>query len=405
MKKTVLLFAVALIATACVPKGFGRTVDFEEPSIKDDFCGVYINFQYCKCAFHNEFCDAIGKSKREANSYVQAEFKKWRQTQLDTFAAECASAGGIFDEDRCRYCKEGYVADNDHCVEPEDLADADSEVTAQLPDAIYNADCTVKQDVYDAEWMKYSDIDDAIPFEDRSYEAQQALVAYETMTDKMLEGFALERDVEIEKQMIDELETYRTALVQNLKTNLLKSFWRLAWVTYATIDSTKSLKGSYEKIIEGAGALEQIGAGLKIVRSGVPSSSALAIDTSSVSGKVKSGGLSVALDAVESLGDPVAVATTVFQEAASQSLPSADITDEEVAILKNQQETKGVIDEILAESRAANAVREARMTELETEIADLQRQVDEWEGEEKDRTRNSLEESCKELMKQKSEER
>ncbi|MEK7584534.1 MAG: hypothetical protein AAB490_04775 [Patescibacteria group bacterium] len=399
MKRTAILFAIAFLVTACVPKGFGRTVDFDEPSIKDDFCGVHINFQYCKCAFHNEFCDVIGMKKKDANSYVQAEYKKWRQTQLDMFAAECTGAGGIFDEDRCRYCKEGYVAEDDRCVKSEDLTNTDGEATAQLPDPIYNADCTVKQDVYDVDWMKYSDIDDAIPFEDRSYEAQQALVAYEMMTDKMLEGFALERDVEIEKQMIQELEAYRGALVQNQKTNLLKSFWRLAWVTYATIDSTKSLKGSYEKIIEGAGALEQIGAGLKIIRSGVPSSSALAIDTSSVSGKVKSGGLSVALDAVESLGDPVAVATTVFQEAAGQSLPSADITDEEVAILKNQQETKGIIDEVLVESRAANATREARMTELEAEIADLRRQVDEWEGKEKDRARNSLEASCRELMK------
>ena len=45
--------------------------------IKDNFCGVYINYQYCKCAFHNEYCESIGMSKGEAHTYVYAEYDKW----------------------------------------------------------------------------------------------------------------------------------------------------------------------------------------------------------------------------------------------------------------------------------------------------------------------------------------
>jgi uncharacterized Zn-binding protein involved in type VI secretion len=48
-----------------------------KPSIKDDFCGIHINFQYCKCAFHNEYCGAIGMSKSEAKTYVYSEYEAW----------------------------------------------------------------------------------------------------------------------------------------------------------------------------------------------------------------------------------------------------------------------------------------------------------------------------------------
>lgn len=48
-----------------------------DSNIKDDFCGVHINYQYCKCAFHNEDYDNIKMSKSEAKTYVYAEYDKW----------------------------------------------------------------------------------------------------------------------------------------------------------------------------------------------------------------------------------------------------------------------------------------------------------------------------------------
>ncbi|MBN1793248.1 PAAR domain-containing protein [Candidatus Woesearchaeota archaeon] len=45
--------------------------------IKDNFCGVHINFQYCKCAFHNQYCDSIGMTKSEAKAYVYAQYEAW----------------------------------------------------------------------------------------------------------------------------------------------------------------------------------------------------------------------------------------------------------------------------------------------------------------------------------------
>ena len=54
-----------------------------KPSIKDDFCGVHINFQYCKCAFHNEYCGAVGMSKGEAKTYVYSEYEAWLDKQSE----------------------------------------------------------------------------------------------------------------------------------------------------------------------------------------------------------------------------------------------------------------------------------------------------------------------------------
>lgn len=48
-------------------------------SIKDDFCGVHINYQYCKCAFHNQYCENVGMTKSEAHTYVYAQYEIWLQ--------------------------------------------------------------------------------------------------------------------------------------------------------------------------------------------------------------------------------------------------------------------------------------------------------------------------------------
>ena len=391
----ILLLLMVLVLVGCVKKGYAQLVEFETPNIKDDFCGVHLNFQYCKCAFHNEYCDAIGMSKGQANNYVNDEFDTWVAGLVEDFLAQCTAAGGIAQDDACQYCEEGYQVSDEQCVSPDEAAGSDQQETAFTPDGPLNSDCTIKADEFDADWKKYSDIDEAIPFEERSYEAKQALTVYEEMIGKMVEAFEIERDIEIENQLQAELLTYREALVQNIKTNLLKSFWRLSWVTYTTIQSGKGVGESYNTLLTSGASAETVGAGLKVIQGIIPNDSALAIDTSTVTGKAKSVGAAVALEAIDSLGDPTKIATELFKSAANAPLPSADISPEEVAILRDQHLTKGAIDEILADSRAANQDREARLATLEQEIGELQTQVDSWEAKEKDRVKFNLEDSCK----------
>jgi len=392
MKNIALLAIAPLFLVGCVgSSGVGKTVKFEKPDIKDDFCGVHLNFQYCKCAFHNQYCDTIGLNKSASNTYVQEEYQKWLDQQRAEFSQACVAAGGIDRGDACDYCQQGFVQQADSCV-PADAAAGKPQFQADGP---LTAACEIKQEEFDRDWKKYSDIDERIPFEERSYEAKQALTSYDAMIDLMVEGFSLERDREVENQMQTELETYRDALVKDLKTNLLKAFWRLSWVTYTTVQNGKGLGESYANLLTTGASVETIGSGLKVIQGSIPNDSSLAIDTSTISGKAKSVGAAVALEAIDSLGDPVKIATEFFKSTANAPLPSADLTPEEVAILKNQHLTKGVVDEILAESRAANQARADRIAGIEVEIAALQNEIDNWEAQEKIRVQVLLQESCR----------
>lgn len=385
MKKLIIIFSLLLLS-GCQKTGWGKAVSFNTPDIKDDFCGVVINFQYCKCAFHNQYCDQIGMDKKAANEYVQSEYQKWLGQEVDKFAKNCEQAGGFFSDDKCQYCAEGYGVQDNDCV-------AAAEIVKKI-EGPFKDDCTIKNDEFDKDWKKYSDIDEAINFEDRSYEAKQALVAYDSMIAKMTEAFTLDRDIEIEKQLQKELEDYRYALVNNIKTNLLKSFWRLSWTTYSTIKGAKGLGESFSEVLTSAEGVEAIGKGLKVVQGVIPNDSVLTINTDSFSGKAKSIGAASALEGLSSLGDPVNVATTFVESAVNVNLPSADITEEEINILKSQHLKKGLLDQALAASRQANEARQAKLNSLEQEIADLQKQISEWEAKEKDRVKFNLEDSC-----------
>ncbi|MFC1731407.1 hypothetical protein ACFL6I_13900 [candidate division KSB1 bacterium] len=388
------MFVLVLAGCSSVEK-------FEYPDIKDDFCGVHINYQYCKCAFHDDFCEQIGMDQDSADDHVQSEYDKWVSDKLNDWLAACGIAGGIPGVDDCTYCDEGTVPKDGKCVSLEDMGDdEDDEESEFVPDRPLRKDCTVDPAEFNANWQKYSDIDDAIPFNDRSYEAKGALTAYDQMIEKMVEAFALERDIEIEKQMQAELEEYKSLLVQNIKTNLLKAFWRLSWVTYTTVKSGTGLGESYSQVLTSGAGVETVGAGLKVVQGLIPSSSQLAINTSSVSGKAKSIGANAALEAIDSLGDPTKIATEIFKSASGAALPSADISQEEINILREQHLKNGIIDQALKDSRTANAEREAKLAQLEVEIKQLQQDITEWEGKEKERVKSALESSCEKLKEQ-----
>ena len=404
MKPLIIVGLASLfLLTGCIsPAGVGRSEDFNKPDIKDEFCGIHINFQYCKCAFHGDYCDEIGMSEKEADEYVKKEYEKWLSGDRQAFADRCKAGNGYIDGDTCRYCDQGFKASDEACLEGgADINQPDENLAEEvkLPDGPYNEDCTLKQDEYDRDWKKYSDIDKAIVPEARSFEAKQALAAYETMIGKMTESFELSRDIEIEKETQAVLDEYRQALVQNQKTNLLKAFWRLSWVTYSTIKSGTTAGKSFGNLMTSSGnAAQSVASGLKTFQAVIPSNSDLAIDKSKLTGQAAIVGAKTALEAVESLGDPGKVAARFMKSSFDVTMPSANITEGEINILKDQQIRKGEIDRVLAASKAENAARQARLTALETEIKALEGQISEWENKEKARVASSLIDSCEKLM-------
>lgn len=366
----VTIVASVLLLGAGVPPGvvfaekLTKGVEFEMPVVHEDFCGAKIDYRICKCARHNEMCKDIGRTREVASFILNTKFNAYVAGLRENFIASCELAGGRYSADTCRYYEK---TDKEKQCLPAD---------------------------FESSWKKYSDMDDAIPVGERSLAAKQH---YETLS-KIVNGskeiFLLERDMEIDRRMRLELKEYKRALVGNIKTNLLKSFWRLAWVTYDNIQGGRSSGGTFEKMYELPSYGESIAAYIKIVRSVTPSDSAIAINTENVSGKVGSVGLSTALDALESVGDPATVATTLVSESIKQTFPSADITSEEIEILKNQHLKNRLLDDILQDSYRRNSERRSTVEALKAVNGALKAQLAELENNEKDRVRNNLVDEC-----------
>src|SRR6266566_5856640 len=100
---------------------------------------------------------------------------------------------------------------------------------------IVAANGCVDRSRFDEEWRRYSDIDERIPLESRSWEAQQYQEALDETREARIEIARLEALMELDRQNRLAMRDYRKALRQGHKANLLKTFWRMAWITYNTI--------------------------------------------------------------------------------------------------------------------------------------------------------------------------
>ena len=369
-----------------------RVEKFKAPNIKSAFCGVKISYRYCKCAFHGKLCDSVNLSESAANAKVRGEYKKWVDEKRKRFRKSCLRRKGFWKpgKDECHLCKPPSKRGRSRCLKPDE-----EESPAAAAEGELDADCAVKASSFDENWRKYSDFDDRIPLAEKSHEVKQHHDLYEKKLEKMVEAFALERDMEIDRLARLELRRYREALVKGIKANLLKAFWRLAYVTYSTVKGGKGTGESYAGVLTSAEKVKKVGEALKAVRGVAPKGSALEIDTRSVSGKVKSVGVDAAAEALTGLGNPAKVAAKLFESAGNMAPPSADLTKEEIAILSNQHLDKLALDDALQTSYKVNSERRGRLEKLEVEIAELDRQIATWEAKEKARVRLLLEDSCK----------
>ncbi len=119
MKHTVLVL-IAVLALAATAQG--RFEYFQFPDIKNDFCGPHINYQYCKCAFHNELCGSINSNQSAASTKVTTEFDAFVAGRVEAFARSCMDGGGIYSviKRHCEYCENGKVRNNGVCSDPND---------------------------------------------------------------------------------------------------------------------------------------------------------------------------------------------------------------------------------------------------------------------------------------------
>jgi hypothetical protein len=302
-------------------------------------------------------------------------------------------------------------------------------------EAVIDDDCNIIQDVFDRDWKKYSDIENTpITFEDypltsRSWETQQYYATQSEIVDAKLQIFFRRRDMEIDRLMRVELNEYKKELVDGHKKNLLKSFMRLSFLTAhvtaeaviagkSLVGTPKDPGGSYGNIFTstraasaGAQAASEAASVIKIISaldtiakdSETPS---LEDDTQDATEVVMGAGVNVALDAVESLGDPKTVGTAFV----TQTIGAIPIkykgkewmlTDEDFEILEEAHLELKWIDKAWADSFEANLERLDKVKELEAKIKELEKELAEREAEEKNRVKASLVDSCKNEKKEK----
>lgn len=131
-------FLFLFLGAVLLLSGCAEIEKFIAGDVKDDFCGAHLNFQYCKCAFHGDYCDFIGMSRREARKHVDQEYDKWVEEELAEWQEDCVDNGGIVDGEKCRYCAEGEAAVNGECVSEEG---ADEEDASAVEGCKYDSEC------------------------------------------------------------------------------------------------------------------------------------------------------------------------------------------------------------------------------------------------------------------------
>lgn len=63
------------------------------PDVKNEYCGVEINYQYCKCAFHNDYCNAVNHTQNSAYNYVMGQYRTWVSDKIESAARSCLEDG------------------------------------------------------------------------------------------------------------------------------------------------------------------------------------------------------------------------------------------------------------------------------------------------------------------------
>ncbi|MEA1939630.1 MAG: hypothetical protein U9N03_03090 [Candidatus Caldatribacteriota bacterium] len=286
---------------------------------------------------------------------------------------------------------------------------------------VMDNDCNIEDEVFDRDWKKYSDLENTPltfkehPLTARSWETQQYYATQSEIVDAELQIFFLKRDMEIDRLMRLELKEYKKALVEGHRKNLLKSFCRLSFLTvhtaYEAREVGKSLfgkpaspGGAYGNLFTTPSLVSAIGSALKITntyKAMAPAEpSALANNSQGITNVLNDATLNIALETVESLGDPKKIAVEVITQIMKAApMPTSanewKLTEDDFNILKTEHLKNKKLDKTIAESYKVNLERNNKVKELEIRIEELKIELAERETDEKSRVKDLLMDNCK----------
>lgn len=382
--KPITSFLIFLFIALPVHANTVRT-QYEIPDVREAFCGPVMQPRFCRCAFHNECGEEMDASA--THSYVLSEFQEWNRQQIQRMGETCLQRDGHWDKGTwtCVRCTGGDVREGNKCITSEKVDPAVQE-------------CKEALENIDEDWEKYSDFDGRLGT-DVSWEVQQFNTILSEIATMVAQAHQLEYDMEVDRQVRLSLREYKQALVMNIKTNLLKAFWRLTYVTYSTVKGAKGTADSLGKMLNPESVAEGVGAGLKVIQAHIPPNAKdYQIDTNSTTGKIKSIAWNATLETIESVGSPKDIAIQFAKDVRGASVPSPNISDEEVGILRDQHLSNKAVDTALADSYALNAKRRAELKQLEAKITKKYNELQHWKHKEYQRVKGNLEDQCKDKL-------
>lgn len=269
---------------------------------------------------------------------------------------------------------------------------------------VLNKDCTINNEVFEQEWIKYSDIDERIGEQSRSFEAQNV----QSIADELrfhYEGLSLaERDLELERMKRMDLKEIKSLLVRNIKNNLLKAFMRLSYVTYDTIKGAYGNRGSIETILDKSSGGAQIITSYIKMRASLNLPSKTEAQKKDVYDRVKGLANSNLLEYFDVAGDPKKLAANLVNDLQKEAFDiaktednwdDANLSEADFQLMKNQYTRNRDFDVGIQESYLLSSeLRVLRDQHLEA-IKALEAEYRLGMASEKDRVRAMLIEGCK----------
>ncbi len=278
---------------------------------------------------------------------------------------------------------------------------------ARADTEVVGKDGCVVEPVFNAHWRKFSDFDITTAPQSRSLEVQGYLSTQDELR-------AIERDItgiavhmELDRVARLEARDLEQALRQGLKANLLKAFWRLAWITYNTIGGptgkTEMIKAgrSYAELFSDTISVASTAKMLGVVKKLVPKQYSKLPGNE---GRVVNVGVDALLETLKnsekSRTELVAsVVTKVLDTGGKETLEAnamkPDLTPEEMAILRTQYIDQQKLKHAIDESYRLNGERSRRIEALEAQARVATEKLAEWETKEKRRVFSELNKNCR----------
>ena len=273
-------------------------------------------------------------------------------------------------------------------------------------DLVDARDCVVDS-VFESEWRKISDFNSTDPLQNRKWPVQQFEAAQSEMRAIETEIASISAHMELDRLARLEARNMEQALTQGLKANLLRAFWRLAWITYNTIGGptgkTEMIKAgkSYAELFTEKISVASTAKMLGVIKKLVPKQYSKLPGNE---GKVVNVGVDALLEGLKNsdksrlelvAGVVTKVMDTGGKELLETNAMKADITPEEIEVLRTQYIDQQGLQKAIGESYRVNGERNARIEALEAQLREAVVKAAEWEKTEKLRVYSVLNEKCK----------